>query len=143
MEVKPIPDGYNSITPYVIVKDVSKLIAFLKEAFDAELIFSSNKDGKISHADLLIGNSHLMLGEANEEWKSQPTMLYLYVENTDEVFNKALKAGGVSIMQPEDKFYGDRNGILKDPSGNSWCIATHVEDVSPEELENREKEQKN
>jgi uncharacterized glyoxalase superfamily protein PhnB len=89
------------------------------------------------HAEVKVGDSWLMLGEAQGQYKAAPTNLYLYVPNTDKVYAQALKAGGSSVLEPADQFYGDRNAGVKDPSGNIWWVATHLEDVTPEELERR------
>jgi PhnB protein len=142
MSVKPIPEGYHTVTPYLIVKGVDRLIDFLKEAFQAEepVPPHRNEDGSIMHAELIIGDSKVMLADANEQFPPVPSTLHLYVEDCDKVYQRAIKAGGVSIKEPEDQFYGDRNGGAKDPSGNAWWISTHVEDVSAEEMERRSKE---
>lgn len=142
MAVKPIPDGYHTITPYLIVEKASEVIKFLKEAFDAKEPFPAmqSPDGKIMHAELLIGNSHVMISEACPEKQKNPTMLYLYVEDVDKVYDKAIKAGGKSVKEPMNQFYGDRSGGVKDVSGNEWWIATHVEDVPEEEMGKRAQE---
>jgi PhnB protein len=138
MPVKPIPDGFHTVTPYLVVSGAAKLIDFLKRAFDSkETICHTKPDGSIGHAEVQIGNSMIMLGEASGEWKPMPSAIYLYVPNTDAVYKRALEAGATSIMQPADQFYGDRNAGVKDPCGNMWWIATHVEDVSPDEMKRR------
>jgi uncharacterized glyoxalase superfamily protein PhnB len=132
------PAGYHTVTPYLTVEGVNKLIEFLKEAFGATVKgCHTSDDGKIMHAEVLIGDSGLMMGEANEQHKARPTNLYVYVPNVDEVYKQAVKAGGKSISEPADMFYGDRHGAVMDPVGNSWWIATHVEDVSDEEMKKR------
>lgn len=139
--VKPIPDGYHTLTPYLTVRGAAQLIDFLKQAFDAkEHSRSARPDGTVMHADLQIGDSHLMVSEATEQWKAKETGLYLYVPDTDATYRRALEAGATSLMEPADQFYGDRNAGVQDAFGNSWWIATHVEDVAPEEMERREKE---
>lgn len=136
--VKAIPDGYHTITPYLVVNDASKLITFLKAAFDAvETAPPCEIDGKILHAELKIGNSMLMLGQACETSAANTSMLHLYVNDTDHYYQKALAAGASSIMEPIDQFYGDRSGAVKDMFGNSWWLATHIEDLSPEEVNRR------
>ena len=131
MAVQPIPAGFHSITPYVMAAGGAGLIAFLKEAFGAqEKHVMKGPDGSIMHASLLIGDSMLMMSDGRKEWPAQPTGFYLYVPNVDEVYARAIKAGGVSINEPRNEFYGDRMGGVKDPSGNSWWIATQVEIVS-------------
>lgn len=139
MSVKPIPEGYHTITPFLVVEQAEKVIKFLKDAFGAKESFPAMKtpEGKIAHAELKIGDSMVMIAEACGEKRANPTMLYLYMENVDEVYKKAINAGGQSIKEPVDQFYGDRSGGVKDPSGNEWWIATHKEDVSAEECAKR------
>ena len=138
MTVKPIPRGFHTITPYLVVQGVARLIDFLKEAFQAEeLGRMARHDGSIMHAELKIGDSIIMMGEASGTCEPKPAALYMYVADTDGVYQQALRAGGTSLMEPADQFYGDRNAGVKDPSGNCWWIATHKEDVSPEELRER------
>jgi PhnB protein len=138
MAVKAIPDGYHAVTPYLVVQGAAKLIDFLKQAFDAQETFRMPMpDGTIMHAEVKIGDSMMMMGEASEQWKPMPAALYLYVTDADAVYKRALQAGATSIMEPADQFYGDRHGGVKDPSGNMWWIATHKEDVAPEELKKR------
>lgn len=136
--VKPIPEGYSTVTPYLMPEDADRLIRFLQEAFDAELLGRhESPDGRMMHASLQIGDSKVMMGEAAEEWPAMPAMLHLYVEDVDAVFRQAIAAGGRAIREPEDQFYGDRSGGLVDPAGNQWWVTTHIEDVSPEEMERR------
>ena len=138
MGAKPIPEGSHSITPYLVVERAGKLIDFLKQAFDAkELYRMAQPDGTIVHAQLKIGDSPVMLGEACGEHKPMPCSLYLYVPDADASYKRALQAGAASITEPADQFYGDRNAGVRDPSGNFWWIATHKEDVAPEELRRR------
>jgi uncharacterized glyoxalase superfamily protein PhnB len=138
MAVKPIPDGFHTITPYLVVQGAAKLIEFLEQAFDAKVHSRSERpDGTLMNAELKIGDSMIMMGESQGEHKPRPSTIYLYVEDTDAVFARALDAGAKSLMEPADQFYGDRNGGIEDPSGNTWWIATHVEDVSPEEMDRR------
>jgi uncharacterized glyoxalase superfamily protein PhnB len=138
MAVKPIPEGYHTITPYLVVKGAATLADFIKRAFGGrEVHMMTMPDGTVAHGDLMIGDSHVMLGEANADWRSQPTSLYVYVPDCDASFKQALAAGGASVQEPKTQFYGDRHGALKDPCGNTWWIATHVEDVPPQELERR------
>jgi len=138
-KIKPVPEGFHTITPYLVVDGAEKAIRFMKEAFGAELVLEpmARPDGKIMHAELKIGDSILMISDASE--RAQPTsgLLHLYVPNVDAVYQKALKAGAASEMEPSDQFYGDRSGSVKDPAGNRWYIATHVEDVSRAELKKR------
>ena len=138
MAVKPIPEGHHTVTPYLAVQGAAKLLDFVKQAFDAtELHCMPTPDGKIGHAQVRIGDSMVMLSDACGVWPAMPTALYLYVPDTDAVYRSALKAGATSLQEPANQFYGDRNAGVKDPSGNSWWIATHIEDVSPEELDGR------
>jgi uncharacterized glyoxalase superfamily protein PhnB len=139
MQVKPIPEGFHSVTPYLTVRGVDKVIEFLRQAFNAEVSHAPIKrpDGKIMHAQVKIGDSCVMLGEESEQAKATTSTLYLYVPDVDRVYQQAVKAGGKSVMEPADMFYGDRCGGVKDGSGNSWMIATHKEDVGMEELQKR------
>jgi PhnB protein len=136
--VKPIPDGYHTVTPYLVVEGVDELIDFLKQAFDAvETERIPGPEGKVGHGEVRIGDSVVMMGEASGEWKAMPGMIYLYVNDTDATYKRALEAGATSVMEPADQFYGDRNAGVKDASGNMWWIATRKENVSPEELRRR------
>jgi PhnB protein len=139
MAVKPIPDGFHTVTPYLTVRGAPEVIEFLKKAFGAELADEpiTRPDGTIMHAQVKIGDSRIMIGEENDMAKATPSSLYLYVPNVDSVYQLAVKAGGATIMEPTEMFYGDRSGAVKDPSGNSWFIATHREDVAPQELAKR------
>lgn len=139
MAVKPIPDRYHSVTPYLVVDGAAKVIEFLKKAFgatDAEVCMQL-PDGKIKHAEIQVGDSIIMLADATSEHKASPAMFYLYVEDTDAQYKRALESGATSVMEPTDQFYGDRNAGVKDPSGNQWWIATHIEDVSDDEMKRR------
>jgi uncharacterized glyoxalase superfamily protein PhnB len=138
-KVKPIPDGFHTVTPYLVVEGADKTIAFVQKAFGAEFEHEPTKrpDGKIMHATLKLGDSMIMISEASERAKASQVMLYLYVPNVDAAYQRALKAGAVSVMEPSDQFYGDRSGGVKDPAGNQWYIGTHIEDVAPAELQRR------
>lgn len=143
MSVKPIPDGYNTITPYLVVKDVDQLLDFCKKAFNAVIKYQSKTpDGSTTHAEFIIGDSIIMTGKARNENEVNSSMLYMYTKHTDAVYEKALSHGATSIMEPADQFYGDRNAGVMFPQGISWWIATHVEDVSEEEMARRAREQK-
>jgi PhnB protein len=136
--VKPIPDGYHTVTPYMVVSDASRQIDFVKRAFDAkELHRSLGPDGKVAHAEVSVGDSRIMIGGARPGQPPIPCMLYLYVADTDAAYQRTIEAGATSVMAPANQFYGDRNGGVKDADGNQWWIATHVEDVSPEEIQKR------
>jgi uncharacterized glyoxalase superfamily protein PhnB len=139
MPVKAIPDGYHAVTPYLIARDAAKTIEFAKKAFGAEYAFEPMKrpDGKIMHAELKIGDSRVMISDATQEHPAMPCMLHLYVPDVDAVYKRAVGAGGTSVTELADQFYGDRSGGVKDPSGNFWHIATHKEDVAPSELKKR------
>jgi len=138
--VKPRPDGYHSVTPYLVVENVPKVIDFLKATFDAIEIERHHDDrNRIVHAEVRIGDSIVMLGQAMEGFPSMPTSLYVYVADTDATYRRGLKSGGKSLREPADQFYGDRNAGVLDGCGNKWWIATHVEDISPDELARRAK----
>jgi uncharacterized glyoxalase superfamily protein PhnB len=138
MAVKPIPDAYHSVTPYLVVPGVAKLIEFLKQAFGAqEVERMARPDGTIMHAEVRIGDSMVMMGEPMGDFQAMPAAIYLYVDDVDAVFRRAVQTGAAPMMEPADQFYGDRNGGVKDPSGNVWWIATHTEDVPPEEMARR------
>ena len=144
--VKPIPDGYHTVTPYLIIKNAADALEFYKQAFGAtELFRMAQPDGKIGHAEIKIGDSPIMLADEFPEmgYKSpqslggSPVSIMIYVEEVDAVFDRAL-AAGATVQQPvQDKFYGDRIGTLVDPFGHVWHVSTHKEDVSPEEMEKR------
>src|SRR5262245_20333766 len=139
MPVKPIPEGFHTVTPYLTVRGLDKVLDFLRQAFNAEVPHDPIKrpDGKIMHAQVMIGDSCVMLGEESEQAKATTSTLYLYVPDVDRAYQNAIKAGGESVMEPADMFYGDRCGGVKDSSGNSWMVATHREDVSIPELQKR------
>jgi len=145
--LKPIPDGYHSITPSLICRDAAKAIEFYKKAFGAQEIFRMPAPGgKIGHAELQIGDSKIFVNdEFPQQGATAPTSttgfyLFLYVKDVDAVFNGALKLGAKLSMPVTDMFWGDRYGKVIDPSGYQWGIATHTEDVSPEEMDRRSKE---
>lgn len=136
--VKPIPDGYHTVTPYLTVPGVANLIDFLKQAFDAkEIDRHTRPDGSVQHAEVQIGDSRVMMGEPQDQWKPKPANLYLYLDDVDAAYRRAIAAGATSLQEPADQFYGDRTGGVEDASGNQWWLATHKEDVSPEEIGKR------
>jgi len=145
--VKPIPPGYTTATPSITLDDTSKAIEFYKKALGAtERMRMLGPDGKIMHAEIQIGNSFIML---NDECKGQrsarsigasPVSFYLYVEKADAAFQKAVSAGGKQVMPVTDMFWGDRMGSFEDPFGIHWTIATHVKDVTPEEMKRGQEE---
>ena len=140
MPVKSVPDGYHTVTPYMTVDDAALQIDFLKRAFNAQVKYEmKDEKGNVRHAEVSVGDSILMIGQARDEWKSRPMSYYLYVPDVDVMYTTALAAGGKSLQDVTNQFYGDRSGGVEDPQGNYWWIATHMEDVSPEEMDKRMK----
>jgi PhnB protein len=138
MAVKPRPDGHHTVTPYLVVAGAAKVIDFLKRTFDArEVVQLDAPDARIGHAELRIDDSLVMLGDAHGDHKPMQAMLHVYVADADATFKRAIDAGGTSVQEPIDQFYGDRIDGVKDPCGNLWWIATHIEDVPPDELKRR------
>jgi PhnB protein len=146
MPVKPIPEGYHTVTPYLIVSGGAKAIDFYKRALGAtEKLRLEGPDGKIGHAEIQIGDSVVMLADEFPEMGAKspqsiggtPVGICLYVENVDSRFEQAVKAGAKIERPLQDQFYGDRSGTVVDPFGHKWTIATHIEDVSEEELSRR------
>lgn len=140
MAVKPIPEGYHTVTPYLAVDGAEQVLEFVKQAFGAEELFRMDTpDGKIGHAEVRIGDSPVMLADAptSDQGQAMPGMIHLYVDDVDEAFRRAIEAGATPLRDPADQFYGDRTGGVKDSAGNQWWIATHVEDVPPEEMQKR------
>ena len=132
------PEGYHTITPYLIVKDADALQEFISQVFDATIEYTTRRDdGTIMHGSAVIGDSHIMFSQATEEYQPNPCMLYLYVEDVDVTYAKALNAGGESLREPTDEHYGDRSSGVKDSNGMQWWIATHQEKLSEEEMERR------
>jgi uncharacterized glyoxalase superfamily protein PhnB len=137
-EVKTVPEGYHSVNPFLIVEGAPKLIQFLKQTFEAKVEESVNgPDGRIAHAELTVGDSIIMMSDATPKYGATASHLYVYLENVDLTFKRALEAGAMSVQEPADQFYGDRMAGVKDSTGNFWWLAQHVEDVPPEELERR------
>jgi PhnB protein len=146
MTAKPIPDGYNTATPYLSISGAKDAIEFYKLAFGATEVFRLNTPtGDIAHAEIKIGDSLIMLSEPCEDSPlpspdslgGSAIAMYLYVEDVDAMFEQAIDAGALDIKSVEDKFYGDRMGTLKDPFGHIWFISTHKEDLTPEEIQHR------
>lgn len=138
MSVKPIPDGYHTITPYMVTDNAPRLIAFLKEAFTAEETEMLTDDqGAIRHAEFRIGSSMLMLSSSLPTWPAQTSSFYLYLPDVDAAYTRALQAGASTISPPADQFYGDRNAGVKDPCGNTWYLASRIENLSHDELKKR------
>jgi PhnB protein len=146
MAVKPIPDGYHSVTPYLIIGGAARALEFYKRVFGAvEKFRMDGPDGRVGHAEIQIGDSHLMLADEHPERNIRGPLsvggtsmsLLLYVEDVDTQFQKAIEAGAKETMPVQDQFYGDRSGTLTDPFGHVWTIATHKEDVSSAEMQRR------
>lgn len=149
MAVKPIPDGYSTLMPYLIVKDAARALDFYKRAFGAtELMRLNGTGGKIGHAEIRIGDAVVMLADEFPDMGARspqtlggsPVSLLLYVEDADARFEQAVAAGATVLRPVKDQFYGDRSGMLSDPFGHVWVLATHTEDVSPEEMRRRSEE---
>lgn len=145
-KVNPVPEGYHSVTPYLIVDGAAAAIDFYQEAFGAiELFRMPNPNGKISHAEIKIGDSHIMLADEHPEMEAfgpktvggTPVKLMVYLDNVDAAVDRAVAAGAKLTRPVADQFYGDRTGGIEDPFGHSWYVATHIEDVAPDELERR------
>jgi PhnB protein len=148
MPVKPVPEGYHTVTPYLTVDDAAKAIEFYKDAFGAtERVRMNAPDGKVGHAELEIGDSLIMLSDpfpqastkSPKELGGTSSSVFLYVEDVDAVVKQATNAGASITMEVADQFWGDRFGSVADPFGHIWSIATHVEDLTPEEITERSK----
>ncbi|WP_435006974.1 VOC family protein [Tundrisphaera lichenicola] len=146
MSVRPIPHGFHSVTPYLRARDAAAAILFYKVAFGAEEAYRlADPSGKVMHAEIVIGDTHLMLSDEFPEWgiAGPQTLggtsvgLAVYVEYVDAAVERAVAAGGTLVMPVADQFYGDRSGKVLDPFGHEWTLATHTEDVSPEEIGRR------
>lgn len=146
MAVKPIPEGYHTVTPYLVVNGAARAIDFYKKAFGAtEVLRMAHPDGKVGHAELKIGDSHIMLADevpefgfrSPESYGGSPVSMALYVEDVEASFKQALDAGATELRPLQDQFYGDRSGTVTDPFGYAWTLATHTEDLSSEELQQR------
>jgi PhnB protein len=143
-DVKPIPDGYEGITPYLICRNADAAIDFYKRAFGAEELFRMGEPGKVGHCELKIGDRIFMLADefpphaqSPETIGGSPVSLYIYVDDVDSFTQKAIEEGLEVIKPVSDQFYGDRSGHFKDPFGHLWGFATHVEDLTPEEMDER------
>lgn len=138
-DVKPIPDGYSAITPYLISEDAGNLINFLAKAFGSvERVRMPMPGGAIGHAEVVIGGAVVMLSSAMPpDFPATKSAIHLYVEDVDSIYAQAVKAGATSLAEPEDQFYGERMARVADPAGNTWLISTHIEDVSEEEMTRR------
>ncbi len=142
-DVKPIPEGYHSLTPYLVINGAVEAMEYYKKAFGAVELFRMEHGGKIGHAEMKIGDSPFMLADASEQFKGvkdfggTPVSLMIYVDDVDTIYPQAIAAGGTEIKPLQDQFYGDRSGTLTDPFGHVWTVATHKEDVTPEEIDKR------
>jgi PhnB protein len=144
-DVKPIPEGYHSVTPYLCIKGAADALEYYKKAFGATELFRMEHDGKIGHAEIKIGDSPIMLADEFPEMGfvspqtlgGSPVGIMIYVNDVDAVFKQAIAEGGVEKKPVQDQFYGDRSGTLTDPFGHVWTVATHTEDVAPEEIDKR------
>jgi len=144
-KVKPIPDGYHTVTPYLIVDGASAAIEFYRHAFSATEIMRLEHQGRVGHAEIKIGDSHLMLADEHPDMGAlgphtvggSPVSVVLYVDDVDAVVARAVAAGAKLSRPVADQFYGDRSGTVEDPFGHTWHVATHVEDVPPDELRRR------
>lgn len=148
--VSYIPQGYGSVTPYLVIKGADRAIEYYKNVFGAQELFRMDQpDGKVGHAELQIGNARIMLAEENPTMGqghlgatstgSSPVSLYLYIPDVDRVVERAVAEGAKLIKPVQTQFYGDRSGFIQDPFGHLWGVATHVEDVAPQEIEVRAK----
>jgi PhnB protein len=144
--IKPIPDGYHTLTPYLVARGAAEALEFYKKAFGATETFCLNApDGKIVHAEFKIGDSIFMISDENPQCTDvspatlggSPVKLFLYVNDVDTTFSAAIKAGATETMPPANQFWGDRMGAVTDPFGHHWLIASHVEDVDPSEFQDR------
>ena len=142
MAAKPIPEGYHAVTPYLIGA-AGKVLDFVKSTFDAQETFRMpGPNNSIAHAEFRIGDSNLMISDGGQEYPAMPCSLYVYVNDVDATYKRALKAGAASLKEPANQFYGDRTASVRDAAGNIWGIGTHIEDVAPDELERRAKAHK-
>ncbi|WP_276372215.1 VOC family protein [Chryseolinea sp. H1M3-3] len=136
--VKAVPEGMHTVTPFLVVDGANELIRFIEQSFDGKTTaIMKTQDGKVMHASIQVGDSQIMVSDATEKYPAGTCRLYLYVDNVDDTYKKALNANGTSLREPVDEFYGDRSSGVKDNWGNEWWIATHVEDVDDEEMEKR------
>lgn len=149
MAVKPIPEGYHSITPYLIAKNARGALDYYKRVFDAQEIFVMEHEGKVGHCEFRVGDSQVMMadefpnmGNSAPSGNNHYSTLMLYVNDVDSTFKKAVEMGAKVVREPKNEFYGDRMATIVDPFGHKWHLATHIEDVSPEELQKRAKAQK-
>ena len=139
--VKAVPEGFHTVTPYITASNAAAVIDFLQRAFGATVVERIEGDkGRIRHAQIKVGDSIVMLTDGNDDCRPAPAAFYLYLEDVDAAYEQALRAGGISIMEPADQFYGDRSGGIRDACGNSWWLATRIENVPSEEVARRARE---
>jgi PhnB protein len=138
MNLQSVPEGYTTVTPWIISRDTARLIDYVREAFGGEeLARVRNDDGSIGHAEVRIGGSVVMMFDARPGWPPTPAFLRLYVADADAVHQQAVAAGGTSVTEVTHLFFGDRVGRVRDPLGNVWWIQARIEDVGPQEMEER------
>lgn len=138
MPIKPIPDGMPSLIPIYVVDRASEFLEFLRQSFGAkEKGRMLRPDGGIGHVFVTIGDSPIMVSDSSKDMPATPMSMYLYVKDADTTFKRALATGATTLMPMDNQFWGDREGAVRDPFGNSWCIASHVEDVTPDEMRKR------
>jgi len=138
MPAKPIPDGHSAVSPYLVVNGAARLLDFLKKTFEAqEVMRLDGPDGKLGHAEVRIGDSIIMMGDAGPEHSPTSSLIHVYVPDVDATFRRAVQAGGTVSREVADMFYGDRAGEVKDGLGNRWHISTHKEDLSAAEIGKR------
>ena len=149
MAVQPVPEGYHTVIPYLAVDNAAEAIDFYRRAFGAkERVRMPGPGDTVMHAELEIGDSHVMLSDPFPQASTTPpkelggtsASVFMYVEDIDSVYKQAVDAGATSLMEPDDMFWGDRFGSVQDPFGHSWTIATHIEDLEPEEMQRRSEE---
>lgn len=131
------PQGYHTVTPQTIVPEPREVIDFVREVFGATLDDQYVIDDVIVHAEMILGDSRIMIGASNDENPPMPLSTHTYIEDVDAAYEKAMELGATSLREPEDQFYGDRTGVVRDSQGNQWSIATAIEDVSREEMQRR------
>ena len=135
---KAVPDGYHTLTPYLTVPDGERMLHFLQQVFGANLIERHNRpDGTLQHAELQLGDSKVMVGQANQQFTPRPQTTYVYLPDVDVVYKRAIDAGAKSLMPVVDQYYGDRSGGFEDADGNWWWVATRIENLSSEEIQRR------
>lgn len=136
--VKPVPEGMHTVTPYLVTNGANELIRFIEQSFDGKTTsILKTKEGKVMHALMTIGDSQIMVADATDKYPAGESRLYLYVDDVDSTYDRAINAKGTSLREPIDEFYGDRSAGVKDSWGNEWWIATHIEDVDDAEMEKR------